>query len=77
MGGRSRAILAVSCIGTSLVYIESGTGLDLVLVDVSLADGSGLDVARAASGKGVQVLFVTGNCPVEAAALEQNLSNLA
>lgn len=35
----------------------------LVLVDMSLADGSGLDVARAASAKGVAVLFVTGASP--------------
>ncbi|WP_308814179.1 response regulator [Sphingomonas sp. GV3] len=48
--------------------IRSGTALDLVLVDVSLADGSGLDVARAAQEQGVPVLFVTGNCPVEATA---------
>ena len=35
----------------------------LVLVDMSLADGSGLDVARAATAKGVAVLFVTGQTP--------------
>ena len=32
----------------------------------TLADGSGLDVARAARQAGVAVLFVTGNCPVDA-----------
>jgi DNA-binding response OmpR family regulator len=46
--------------------IDSGTAVDLVLADVSLADGSGLDVARAAQAREVPVLFVTGNCPVEA-----------
>lgn len=35
----------------------------LVLVDMTLADGSGVDVARAASAKGVAVLFVTGQTP--------------
>ena len=35
----------------------------LVLVDMNLADGSGLDVARAAAAKGVAVLFVTGSSP--------------
>ncbi|WP_448664470.1 response regulator [Sphingomonas sp. CJ20] len=39
---------------------------DLVLLDVNLSDGSGVDVARAANERGVQVLFVTGNCPGEA-----------
>ena len=46
--------------------IGSGAAIDLVLVDVRLADGSGIDVARAAQQRGVPVLFVTGNCPVEA-----------
>lgn len=41
--------------------------IDLVLADVALSDGGdGVDVARAAKAKGVPVLFVTGNCPVEA-----------
>lgn len=40
-----------------------GDEVHLVLVDMSLADGSGLDVARAASAKGVAVLFVTGSNP--------------
>ncbi len=41
--------------------------LDLILTDVSLSgDGDGMDVARAASAKGIPVLFVTGNGPVEA-----------
>jgi DNA-binding response OmpR family regulator len=41
-------------------------GVDLVTADVNLRDGSGVDVARAARATGVPVLFVTGNCPVEA-----------
>lgn len=41
--------------------------IDLVLSDIQLSgDGNGLDVARAAAAKQVPVLFVTGNCPVEA-----------
>ncbi|HEX8533902.1 MAG TPA: response regulator [Allosphingosinicella sp.] len=44
--------------------------LDLVLTDVSLSgDGDGMDVARAAAAKNIPVLFVTGNCPLEAHAL--------
>lgn len=44
--------------------------LDLVLTDISLAgEGSGVDVARAASALGIPVLFVTGNCTAEAKAL--------
>lgn len=56
-------------VAQAVELIASGTALDLVLVDVSLADGSGLDVARAAAEHNVHVLFVTGNCPVEAATL--------
>ena len=48
---------------------DGGTEIDLVLVDVHLADGSGLDVARAAQARGVPVMFVTGNFPDEAMAL--------
>lgn len=41
--------------------------LDLVLSDIKLSgDDNGLDVARAAGAKGIPVLFVTGNCPMEA-----------
>ena len=44
--------------------------IDLVLSDIKLAgEGDGMDVARAASARGVPVLFVTGNCPVEARSL--------
>ena len=44
--------------------------IDLVLTDISLrGDGDGMDVARAAGAKGVPVLFVTGNCPMEAHSL--------
>ena len=45
----------------------SDHGIDLVLVDVNLADGSGFDVAREARGVGIAVMFVTGECPDGAA----------
>ena len=59
-------VATVDRVADATALLDSGTGIDLVLVDVSLADGSGLDVARAAGGHEVPVLFVTGNCPVEA-----------
>ncbi|WNO54955.1 response regulator [Stakelama saccharophila] len=46
--------------------LEGPMPVDLVLVDVKLNDGSGIDVAQAAHAAGVLVLFVTGNCPAEA-----------
>lgn len=44
-------------------------GVDLVVSDVHLAEGSGLDVARAAQAENIPVLFVSGACPAEAHAL--------
>jgi DNA-binding response OmpR family regulator len=44
--------------------------VDLVLSDIKLnGDGDGMDVARAAAARNVPVLFVTGNCPIEAQTL--------
>jgi DNA-binding response OmpR family regulator len=62
-------IATVDRVSDALAVIESGSAIDLVLADVSLSDGSGIDVARAAQAKGVPVLFVTGNCPIEATTL--------
>ena len=59
----------VDRVADAIDLIHSGTRIDLVLADVSLFDGTGLDVARAARARGIPVLFVTGNCPVEAAEL--------
>src|SRR5665213_1332043 len=43
---------------------------DLILCDIQLrGDGDGLDVARAAAARGVPVLFVSGNCPVDSGTL--------
>ncbi len=52
----------------ALGALEDGD-IHLVLVDINLSDGSGVDVARAAHGMGLPVLFVTGHCPVEAQVL--------
>lgn len=59
----------VDSVAEALVAVTEIEGLDLVLVDISLSDGSGVEVARAALQRGVQVLFVTGSCPGEARAL--------
>jgi DNA-binding response OmpR family regulator len=60
-------VATVDRVAEAVAVIESGAEVHLVLVDVSLADGSGMDVARAAKAAGVAVLFVTGNCPTQAA----------
>ncbi|WP_404370444.1 response regulator [Sphingomonas sp. MMS24-J45] len=56
-------IATVDRVADALAVIGASDEIDLVLVDISLADGSGIDVARAAHGAGVPVLFVTGACP--------------
>lgn len=50
-------------VADAIAVIAVDPGIDLVLVDISLADGSGIDVARAAHAAGMPVLFVTGSCP--------------
>ena len=57
----------VDRVATAIAHLESGNdAIDLVLVDVRLADGSGIEVAEAAHARGVAALFVTGDCPGEA-----------
>jgi DNA-binding response OmpR family regulator len=52
------------------VRVIGGQQIDLILSDIKLnGDGDGMDVARAAAARHVPVLFVTGNCPIEAHSL--------
>lgn len=55
-------VATVDRVADAVARLDDGE-VHLVLVDMNLADGSGLDVARAASAKGVAVLFVTGSVP--------------
>ena len=59
-------VATVDRVADAVAVLRSESSVDLVLVDVNLADGSGLDVARAAREANVPVLFVTGNFPAEA-----------
>lgn len=45
--------------------MEEDEEVDLILLDINLSDGSGIEIARLAQEKGVNVLFVTGDCPSE------------
>ena len=55
--------------GATAALAALGDEVDLVVSDVNLADGTGVEGARAAHAAGVPVLFVTGACPEEARAL--------
>lgn len=61
-----QVVATVDGLAAAREVIEAGAELDLVLVDVALADGSGVDVAEAARAHDIAVLFVTGACPEEA-----------
>lgn len=56
-------VATVDRVADALAVLNADAGVHLVLADVSLADGSGIDVARAAHERGVAVIFCTGECP--------------
>lgn len=56
-------IATVDRVADALALVGDGQAIDLVLADVNLADGSGIEVARAAREREIPVLFVTGSCP--------------
>lgn len=62
-------VATVDRVAAAVAAIGDGEGVDLVIADVRLADGSGVDVARAAHAAGVPVLFVTGARPADGEAL--------
>ncbi|WP_313534664.1 response regulator [Sphingomonas sp.] len=62
-------VATVDSVADATRIVDSGEVLDLVLADINLADGSGIEVARNAFARGVPVLFVTGACPADARAL--------
>jgi DNA-binding response OmpR family regulator len=59
-------VATVDRVSDAVATLQAGHDIHLVLVDVRLADGSGIDVARAAGERGIPSLFVTGDCPPEA-----------
>jgi DNA-binding response OmpR family regulator len=59
-------VATVDRVADALRVIDAEEDIDLVLVDVSLADGSGVSVAQAAQARDIPVLFVTGSFPEEA-----------
>lgn len=62
-------VATVDRVADAITVIRSDDEIDLILVDISLADGSGLDVAHAAHEASIPVLFVTGSCPEGARAV--------
>lgn len=61
-------VATVDRVADAMIHLDTAE-VHLVLVDMTLTDGTGIDVARAAAAKGVAVLFVTGGNPEGAEAL--------
>ena len=61
-------VATVDRVADALSVLATAEAIHLVLVDVALADGTGVDVAREAFGRGIPAMFVTGSCPPEAEA---------
>jgi DNA-binding response OmpR family regulator len=59
-------VATVDSVAHAMAAIDASGEIDLLLVDVNLADGSGVDVAQVAHARGIPVLFATGNFPDEA-----------
>lgn len=70
-------VATVDTVAAATALLESDAPIDLVLADLQLADGSGIDVARTAQRRGVPVMFVTGRTPDEVAASALALGCLA
>jgi DNA-binding response OmpR family regulator len=56
-------VATVDRVAEAVALIRGDDEIDLVLLDISLADGSGMDVAREAFESGIAAMFVTGDCP--------------
>lgn len=61
-----RIVATVDRVAHALEHVRGASEIDMVLLDVDLSDGSGIDVAREAHARGIAVLFVTGSCPADA-----------
>lgn len=64
-----QVVATVDRVADAVAVIATGDAIDLVLADVELSDGSGVEVARAAHARDIPVMFVTGGCPAEGEAL--------
>ena len=56
-------VATVDRVADALAVLDANADVHLVLADVNLADGSGVELARQAHARGVAVIFCTGDCP--------------
>ncbi len=61
------AIVATVDNAAEALRLIAAGGIDLIVSDVNLrGEGNGVDIARAAHGAGIALLFVSAQCPEEA-----------
>ncbi len=53
-------IATTDSVSEAIGHLNAADKVDLVLIDLGLADGNGADVAHAARAEGIPALFVTG-----------------
>ncbi len=58
-------VATVDTASDAIAVLDANADIHLVLADISLAEGTGVDVARHAHAMGVPVIFVTGDCPTD------------
>lgn len=63
--GGFEVVATVDRIADALTVLNANADVHLVLADVTLPDGSGIELAREAHARGVAVIFCTGDCPVD------------
>jgi CheY-like chemotaxis protein len=56
-------VATVDRVADAIAVLDAKNDIHLVLADVSLPDGSGIDIARHAHARGIAVIFCTGECP--------------
>jgi CheY-like chemotaxis protein len=58
-------VATVDTASDAIAVLDANADIHLVLADISLAEGTGVDVARHAHAMGIPVIFVTGDCPTD------------
>jgi CheY-like chemotaxis protein len=58
-------VATVDTASDAIAVLNANADIHLVLADINLAEGTGVDVARHAHAMGIPVIFVTGDCPAD------------
>ncbi|HEX4694166.1 response regulator [Sphingomonas sp.] len=56
-------VATVDRLADAVAVLDADPEIHLILADVNLPDGSGVELARHAHARGVAVIFCTGDCP--------------